>query len=248
MEQTTIITELAIEYPGIEGFYFLSTRGEIGYIAPDGGSYIKETFPQIDDPDFLAQHPRFVEELHHFTHDLNVLKVHYLDSHEPDIELGYLRPTNEGEFPWHSATLVLQKDVLDTLYADYDALLTKGVKDPSQASVDNESLEDVRSIHHGLDDLANYQDNFGVYHYFPLLFYWPPSMRAGVRGLAPDVAIAPMRILNLMWRPAGSGYGDAGVAHGHRRCTTVFTVLRNNLEDHGAIDRNRRVEKRFEIE
>ncbi len=144
--------------------------------------------------------------------------------------------------------MVLQKDVLDTLYADYDALLTRGIKDPSEASADNESLQEVRGIHHCLDDLTHHQDSFSVYHYFPLLFYWPPSKRVGVRGFDPDVATAPMRILNLMWRPAGSGYGDAGVAQSSSRCTSVFAVLRNNLEVHGAINRNRRIENRFEIE
>ncbi len=249
MDQSIATSKLAADYPGIEGFYFLGVRGEFGYITADGHTHRKETFPQIDDPDFLAQHPHFMEELRHFTHDLNALRVRYLDAHEPDIELGFVRPTDAGEFPWRCATLVLQRDVLDTLNADYDALLSAGVKDPSATSVDHESLQDMRGIQHGLDDLANHADNFGVYHYFPLLFYWPPSMRAGVRGLSPDVAIAPMRVLNLMWRPAESGYGDdAGVARDHGRCSTVYTVLRSNLQVHGAIDRNRRVENRFQIE
>lgn len=243
MDQSSAIPELACQYSGIEGCYFLNTQGEFGYIATDGRSYIKETFPQLDDPDFLARHSRFVEELHHFTHDLNVLRVRYLDSHEPDIELGYLRPTEEGEFPWQSATLVLQKDVHDALYGGHDTLLTKGVQDRSGTWAGAEPSPNALGIHDGMRDLVNHQDNFGVYHYFPLLLYWPPSLRAGVRGLAPHVETAPMRVLNLMWRPVQSGYGDsANVTQGHRRCATVFSILRNNLKDHGVADRHRRVE------
>jgi hypothetical protein len=236
------------QYPGIEGFYFLTTQGGLGYITTDGQSYIKETFPQIDNPDFLAQHPGFVEELSRFTHDLNLLKVSYLDSHEPDIELGHVRPTGEGEFQWQSATLVLQKDVQDTLRAYFDLLITKGIRDPSEASADSESMQEIRGIHHGMDDLVNYQDELELHQYFPVLFYWPRSMRAGVGGLSPDVETAPMRVLNLMWRPAAGAQDDAGTAQGFARCASVFAVLRNNLQDHGAIDRNRRVEHRFSID
>lgn len=248
MDQTAAISALASEYPGIEGFYFLSAQGALGYISADRNSYIHETFRQIDNPDFVAQHPHFVEEVHQFNHDLNILKARYLESHEPDIELGYVQPAEEHKFPWHSATLILQRDVLDTLRADYDELLTRGIKDPAETSADNESLQDVRGIHHGMDDLANHQDNFGVYHYFPLLFYWPSAMRAGVHGLTPDVETAPMRVLNLMWRPAAPGYGDAGAARGYGTGATVFAVLRDNLVDRGAIDHSRRVENRFSIE
>jgi hypothetical protein len=248
MDQNTAVSGPASVYPGIEGFYFLSARGALGYIAADRQTFVTETFPQIDDPDFLEQHPQFIEELHQFTHNLNVLRLRYLESHEPDIELGHVQPAVEHKFPWHCATLVLQKGVLDTLCSNYDALLREGVKDPSEASGDNESLQDIRSIYHGMDDLVNYQDTSSVYHYFPLLFFWPRSMRAGVRDLTPDVETAPMRVLNLMWRPATSGFGDAGTAQGYGSAATVFTVLRDNLKTHGAINRNRRVENRFAVE
>ena len=71
MDQDIAISELAAEYRGIEGFYLLNTQGQLGYISTDGSSYVKETFPQIDDPDFLSQHPRFVEELHQFILKIN---------------------------------------------------------------------------------------------------------------------------------------------------------------------------------
>ncbi len=249
MDENSAIPGLVSEYAGIQGFYFMNTRGEFGYIAADGRAFAKEHFPELDDPEFVAQHPQFIDELHRFTHDLNVLRLRYMDAQEPDIELGYLRPMREGEFPWRTATLVLRRDVVESLYADYDTLLAQGVKDPSEASADNESLQDTRGIYHGMDDLASHQDNFGVYHYFPLLFYWPPSLRAGVRGLDPDVDAAPLRVLNLMWRPTGSGYGDdTGIGQGHQRCTTVFSLLRDKLAAHGAIDRKQRVENRFELE
>ncbi len=248
MNNDIAISELSREYPGIEGFYFLSARGELGYVAVDGQAWVKELFPQMEDQEFLARHPRFLEELRQFTHDLKVLKLHYMESFETDIELGYLRTTAEDEFPWHCATLVLNKDVVETLCSDYDALLTRGIKDPSETLADSESLQELRGIHHGFDDLANHQDNFGTYHYFPLLFYWPLSMRAGVRGLKPDVETAPMRVLNLLWRPALSGSADGGGANVYGSSATVIEVLRENLVSRGAIDRNRRVENRFSID
>jgi len=248
MDQNIHTSRLLEEYPGIEGFYFLTIQGELGYIAKDGLSLAKETFLQAHDPVFLKQHPKFTDELHQFHHDTRVLTLRYLDTLEPDAELGYVRRTEEGDdFPWHTATLVFHKEVLASLRRDDDLLYEKGVKDPFKAEAENESLQELHGIHHGMDGLANHTDAYSVFHYFPVLFYWSPAIRSGVRGLTPDVETAPLRILNLMWRPPTFEY-SSGSASSFTRCETVYSVLRENLERRGTIDRSKRIENRFSIE
>lgn len=248
MDQNIPTSKLVEEYPGIKGFYILNIHGELGYIAEDGLSFVKETFPEIDDPVFQKQHPKFADELHLFIHDTRMLTLRYLDTQEPDAELGYIRPTEEGDnFPWHTATLVLHEEVLASLRRDDDLLYEKGIKDPFKSESDNESLQQLHSIYHGMDDLANHKDTFSIFHYFPVLFYWSTSIRSGARGLNPNADTAPLRVLNLMWRPPTAEHG-VGSASSSTHCETIYSVLRKNLVRRGTIDHNKRVENRFSID
>ena len=246
--QASAVSRFVHKYRGVEGFYFLNRSGELGYIKSNELRSIKETFPQLNNKQFLKIHPRFMTELECFLRDVGQLTTAYGNEEWDSLELGYVLPANENQ-PWRSATLVLHKQVLDTLRSDEDLLYRKGIKDPFQADTESEKFKGIRSIQHGLDDLVNHRDVFGNYKYFPVLFYLPEH------PLPPKLSqhCARLRVVNLKWRkpadatrstettPAPPNVADL---NGQEE---VFNVLRENLTLHGAIDRSKRVENRLSV-
>ncbi len=231
---STAISRFIHQYKGIEGFYFLNTSGELGYIKSKELRSVKETFPQVNNRSFLKIHPDFIEQLEGFLRDLGDLSTLYGNDGKDGFELGYVLPANDSSQKWRSATLVLHKNVVNTLREDENLFYKKGIKDRyNSTDLDAEKLQGIRSIQRGLDDLTHHRDVFGMYRYFPVLFY--------VRDRSKQAAL---RVLNLKWRPnreRPDGGANAQTAAHFGARETVYSILRENLVQRGAIDRSRRV-------
>lgn len=227
-------------YKGVEEFYFLNRAGELGYIKAGELRSVKETFPQLKDRTFLNSNPSFLSELEDFLRELGEISMAYLDASAHDLELGYVLPAGE-QYRWRTSTLVLHKHVLQAMQADHEAMVENGSKELFEAEQDLARIGGVRSIHQGLDELTHHRDAAGRYRYFPALFVAPESLEV------PEVRRpkSNVRVINLRWRDTG-GRKNASV-HAPRTRELLFSVLRDNLMQRGAIDRSQRVENRFFI-
>ena len=236
---STNIARFVYQYRGIEGFYFLNQTGELGYITSDGKRAVQENFAQSQDKAFLQAYPQFAQEIEPFSQAAREVAKAYLSAEgETDIELGYVLPVAEGK-TWLSATLILNRSIVDDLERDEKLMYTKGLKDPFQIDPEAEKMKGVRSVQQGFDDLLHHKDAFGINRYFPVLFKLP--------GKGPDITHtgnekAPVRVLNLKWRH--SDHCAAGQTTMHE---TVFAVLRANLIKRGAIARDKRLQNKFAI-
>ncbi len=244
------LSRFVYKYKGIEGFYFLNKRGELGHIKTDDLRSVKETFPQLNDRDFLKAHPHFLDELEEFLRDVGDLCALYGGTHDERIELGYVLPANDNGQTWRSATLVLHKNVVDTIRDDENLSYSKVVEEPLLADQEAEKMQGVRSIQRGLDDLVNHRDPFGHYRFFPVLFVaseLQPRREPDGDAQAPCSGGTPLRVLNLRWR-SGAATGDSIESeHTSPRLDTLFAVLRDNLVRNGAIDRSRRLGHRLPV-
>lgn len=235
------IARFVHQYRGIEGFYFLNKEGGLGYITADGQRATKEDFPQTQDKEFLRLQPKFADEIGPFLHDTSNIPKIYLDGEAvSDMELGYVLPVTEGK-TWLSATLILNKNIVDALQRDDKLLYTKGLKDPFQVDPETEKMKGVRSIQQGFDDLLHHKDAFGIYKYFPVLFKLPDK---GADITHTGCEKAPVRVLNLKWRESSNNQPSAAQLSSYE---TVFSILRANLIKRGAIAREKRLQNKYAI-
>ena len=235
------ITRFVHTYRGIEGFYFLNRRGELGYITSDGQRSAKETFPQTEDEEFLRRHPEFPELIKGFVRDMAAIPHAYLHADKAaEIEIGYILPVSDSQV-WRSATLILHKKTVATLERDDKVLYSKGEKDPFQSDPEVEKVKGVRSVQQGLDDLTYHKNTFGVFRYFPALFKLPEE---GVKLSGSGSEKARLRVLNLKWQDLGDQAVDATKPSDYH---IVFSVLRANMIKRGAIDRDKRVQNKFTV-
>ena len=228
-------------YKGVEEFYFLNRDGELGYIKSGEPRSVKETFPQLKDRAFVSANPHFIRELEAFLRGLGEISAAYRAEPPYDLELGYVLPASEKR-PWRSSTLVLHKHVVEALKADHEVMVSTGTKNPADAERDLSRIEGVRSIHEGLDELTYHRDTFGEYRYFPALFVLPEQLETqDLHGSRSNV-----RVINLRWRGKGSEpFASRSAVNGTREL--VFSLLRENLMQRGAIDRSQRLEPRFSV-
>ena len=240
--KSSALSRFLHQYKGVEGFYFLNRQGELGYITNDSSKTIKETFPQLNNKDFIGTHAQFQQELEGFLREIADLCTVYLTSRTTQIEIGYVLPVSDSQ-SWHSATLVLHKHVLDTIEQDERQLYAKGIKDPFNGNPDAQKSRGVRSVQQGLDDLLNHKDVFGVYRYFPVLFNDSGQSASEPKA---DQPRAKLTVLNLRWRQPDQTHDQTNVA-GYNAYEDVYTVLRTNLIAHGAIDRTQRLQYRFDV-
>lgn len=239
--KTVNITRFIHTYKGVEGFYFLNRQGELGYITSDGQRSAKETFPQVEDKEFLRLHPDFREQMEGFVRDLGAIPQAYLHADKAaEIEIGYVLPVSDSQL-WRSATLILHKKTVETLERDDRSLYSKGLKDPFQSDPDVEKSKGVRSVQQGLDDLLYHKNTFGVFRYFPALFKLPDK---GVKITGSGSDKARLRVVNLKWRNTNSQTTNTAE---HADYHIVFSVLRANLIKRGAIDRGKRVQNKFAV-
>lgn len=240
-DSTASIVRFVHQYRGIEGFYFLNKAGDLGYITSDGQQASKEIFAQSKDQEFLRLYPDFAEEIEPFLQGISEIPNAYLNEDDaPEIELGYILPVTEGK-TWLSATLILNKDIVNILKRDDKLLYSKGLKDPFQIDPEAEKSKGVRSVQQGFDDLLHHKDAFGIYKYFPVLFKLPEK---GADITHTGCEKAPVRVLNLKWRKSTSGQPSAAQLSSYE---TVFSVLRANLIKRGAIARDKRLQNKFAI-
>lgn len=226
-------TSLPDKYKGIEGFYILNTKAELGYIDPQTSAAKKETFPQLGNAMFLEEHPHFEDEFEEFMRHLKVLLERYLKDPDAGMELGYVLPAHDESRGWDSATLRLHDSVMEAFRAHEQYLYEKGLKDPFKTDIESERLQNTRSLQRGLGDLITHKDQFDAYMYYPALFFRSGPVSAGESTL---------RVLNLIWSDTEVESESVGIS-----ARSVFDLLRKNTIDRGAIDPSRRVENRFTI-
>jgi hypothetical protein len=229
-------------YKGVEDFYFLNQAGELGYIKAGELRSVKETFPQLKDRAFLNSNPHFLQELEEFLRELGEISTAYLDKPAPDLELGYVLPAGD-QYRWRTSTIILHKHVLQALQADHEAIVKNGSKDLIEAERDLTRVAGVRSIHQGLDELTHHKDAMGLYRYFPALFVVPEQPESH----RPQSSKSNVRVINLRWREGRSDPHKEDAAEGRRAREILFSVLRDNLTQRGAIDRSQRLENRLSI-
>ncbi len=224
--------QFVMDYKGVEGFYFLNRHADLGYIRAVDVKPVKETFPQLHNREFMRRHPSFLSELEGFLRDTQELCRLFLGNADPSaIELGYLVPTNQHTHGWRSATLVLHNHVINTLRQDYERSNPPGTPALSGLDPRAEELQGERSVQHGLDTLVHHVDAQGNHPFFPVLFYRS-------RAASHDPRDIGIRVINLCWRRTAD---EVSALTGKRR-SSIFDVLRRNLEAHGAIDRSRRAQ------
>lgn len=229
-------------FRGVEDFYFVNKAGELGYIKSGNLRSVKETFPQLKDRAFLAANPDFIRELEDFLRELGEISSACLHTPPYDLELGYVLPAGD-QHRWRTSTLVLHKHVLEALKADYDTMVSNGTKELIEAERDLARLSGVRSIHQGLDDLTNHKDAFGHYRYFPALYVVPEQADT----TQPHRSKSNLRVINLRWREGRSNPQKHQSTTARQTRELVFSVLRENLTQRGAIDRTQRLENRFSV-
>jgi len=235
------ISRFVATYKGVEDFYFLNKDGELGFIKSGELRPIKETFPQLDNPDFVTANPGFDGEVQAFQRDLVHIARMCAASPPADLELGYVAPMSDAH-EWRSATLVLHEPVLEALKADHQMMAQNGTKELVQAERDLGRIAPRRGIYQGLDELIHHQDAFGRNRYFPALFLSPPDSTVGrARGET------NVRVVNLRWRDGHDQALSTRPAASHPLRERLFALLRENLSRRGAVDRSQRLENRLSI-
>ncbi|MGA8260298.1 MAG: hypothetical protein WB783_08820 [Arenicellales bacterium] len=229
-------------YKGVEEFYFLNQAGELGYIKAGELRSVKETFPQLKDRAFLNANPHFLRELEELLRELGEISAAYPNNLAPDLELGYVLPAGD-QYRWRTSTLVLHKHVLQAIQADHDAMVRNGAKGLIEAERDMARVAGVRSIHQGLDELTHHRDATGLYRYFPALFVVPEQPDSH----RPQSSKSNVRVINLRWRDRRSDPRGEDARDGRSAREILFSVLRDNLSQRGAIDRSQRLENRISI-
>jgi hypothetical protein len=220
-------------YPSVEGFYILSRTGELGYIRKEDQRAVKETFPQMQDRNFLLRHPSVAADVPLFLAWLHELAKAYLESVPPGLELGYLLPGRDPTSPWKSASFVLHDHVLSTIHYDQQAIFKRtGIGNPLLATAIGERNQARRSVYRGFAELIEHHSSFGVPRYFPALFqlneHTDGKTLQEIRERATGhEALSPLRVLNLRWQPPHF------FVRGHP--DIVFKALLDNLRARGAI-------------
>lgn len=238
MVDDNALVRFASEYSGIEGFYFLNNKAELGFIDAEGPRLVKETFPQRQNTQFLTANPGFVDELKGFLRDLALLADVYRSEADATIELGHVLPARDESHSWKSATLVLNEEVATTMANDLKYQYKKGLKDPFQINPDEQTIRREKSIQRGFEDLINHRDPFNIHRYFPALFF---DHRKSTGDDSPTGTRSTLRVVNLMWRPSEHTESKT------RRRESIFRTLRQNLVQRKAIDPERRLENRFTV-
>ena len=264
METLSPTQAFAKRYQGIEGFYMLSGQGGLGYIRPDDGKAVQEAFPQLNEPDFLAEHPKFAAEVERFRATLPRFLEAYLSHPELNIEMGHLEPALNPERSWRSATMMLYGHVQSVFHHDDQARYDHGEIDRFGVDGHDDTWNRTRGIHRGMEDLYNHRSSEGFHRFFPVLYYLKPSAAVAdtttLSLVDAETTTEPefhlprsqggVRILNLFWNHTGDEPAPGTWALPFANVETeshLFQVLRENLYRRGAIDPAQRVERKFDF-
>ncbi|MDJ0957500.1 MAG: hypothetical protein QNI91_11600 [Arenicellales bacterium] len=225
--RSTAVGRFAQTYPGIEGFYFLNQKGELGYITGKNPRLVKETFNEWKDEGFLKRYPRFKQEVKAFGPFLVDLYQAYPST--PEMELGYIVPSDESS-AWNTATLVVHEHIVNLMQeavkqSAKERLITLDEADRKLAAMTVE-----RGIYQGLDDLFNHVSALGGHPFFPAFYHSRnPVEQTGV-----------LRVINLKYVNPESG--------NTAKFEAVYSLLRSKLTARGALNPAQRIEHRFTIE
>ena len=264
METLSPTQAFAKRYHGIEGFYMLSGQGALGYIRPDDGKAVQEAFPQLSDPAFLEEHPKFSAEVERFRATLPRFLEAYLNHPELEIEMGHLEPALNPDRSWQSASLILYNHVQSVFHRDDQARYDHGDIDRFGVGAHDDTWNRTRGIHRGMEDLYNHRSGEGFHRFFPVLYYLKPSApaesSAGLSLAEAEPTAQPefrlprteggVRILNLFWNHTGDETPPGSWSQPFANVETeshLFQVLRENLYLRGAIDPAQRVERKFDF-
>lgn len=224
--KSEIAARLCAEYKGIEGFYILNHRGELGYFSADGQRLVRETFCDCCDEQAADTGQRANEARLFFSRLGAAAETFPPDWH---LEVGYLEPGDDSKL-WRTATLVLHAPVLESLKAEFNQAVSRGMLTLDEGDRRLSDMTPERGLHRGMDDLLNHVGAFGVRPYLPVLYY-RPSFTGDTEP------IPPLRALNLIALLGGSG-----------KFPGILATMRENLARRGALNRASRLEHRFTLQ
>ena len=227
----TAVSRFAQTYSGIEEFYFLNQKGELGYITGKNPRLAKETFSEWKDDGFLKMYPAFKREVKAFQPFLVDLYQSYPST--PEMELGYIVPSDNSR-SWNTATLVVHEHIVNLMQEAVKQAAKERVMTLDEADRKLAAMTVERGIYQGLDDLFNHVSALRGHPFFPA-FYHSRNL-AG----ANSVQTASLRVMNLKYVNPESG--------NTAKFDAVYTLLRSKLIARGALNPAQRIESRFTIE
>jgi len=237
--QNSSLSGLVSAYPGIEYFYFINSKGHLGYLTKDLEA-VGESFDELLTNEFLELHPNFREQMNVFIQLVSNLPKIYHSVQNSGIEIGDVVTPTIYDVAWKSATLILHQPTLEELEIDSNFAYKHQQKNPFQIDADRD-LEPKRSVQQGLDDLINHRNAMGANTFFPVLYLLPRESSLDIPE--PEHRI---RVLNLLWIPARSAVKT--INYNPQDCEGVVSIMRQKLEQRGAINRDLRMENKFSID
>lgn len=237
--QSFSLSGLVSAYPGIEYFYFINSKGHLGYLTKDLEA-VRESFEELLTNEFLELHPDFREQMSIFIQLVSNLPKIYHTTQNSGIEIGYIVTPAVYDVSWKSATLILHQPALEELEIDSKFAYKHQEKNPFQIDADRD-LEEKRSVQQGLDDLINHRNGMGVNTFFPVLYLLPRESSLDVPE--PEHRI---RALNLLWIPGRSSIKT--INYNPQDCQGVISIMHQKLEQRGAINRDLRLENKFSMD
>ena len=218
------VSQFAQTYPGIEEFYFLNQKGELGYITGKSPRLVKETFNEWKDEGFIKRYPRFKQEVKTFRSFLVDLYQSYPST--PEMELGYVVPSDDSR-SWNTATLVTHEHIVNLMQeavkqAAKEQVITLGEADRKLAAITVE-----RGAYQGLDNLFNHVSALGGHPFFPVFYH----------SRNPVEQTTSLRVINLKYVNPESG--DTA------KFEAVYSLLRSKLVARGALNPAQRIERRL---
>ena len=227
----TAVGRFARTYPGIEEFYFLNQKGELGYITGKTPRLVKETFDEGKDDGFLKRYPSLKQEVKAFQPFLVDLYQSFPST--PEMELGYVVPSDDSR-PWNTATLVVHEHIVSLIQEAVKQAAKERVMTLDEADRKLAAMTVERGIYQGLDDLFNHVSTLGGHPFFPAFFH--SRNPAGPNS----VQTTSLRVINLKYVNPESG--------STAKFEAVYSLLRSKLTARGALNPAQRIERRFSIE
>ena len=228
-----MVARLVEIYPGIEEFYFLNQKGQLGYITGASPHLVKETFSERKAEGFLKRYADFKQGVRAFQPFLTDLYESYPST--PQMELGYVVPP-DGSKCWKTATLVLHEHILSVMRESVKQAAKEKTITVDEADRKLDALTIERGIYHGLDDLFNHVSTIGGQPFFPTFCYNPMF-----EGPGPEQT-APLRVINLKYVNP-----ESVTAFNTAKFEAVYSQLRSKLTARGALNPSKRAQSRLTV-
>ena len=227
----TAFSQIAQTYLGVEGFYWLNQKGELGYITGKSPRLAKEKLGEYRDNEFLKRYPSFKQEVRAFQPFLVDLYESYPST--PQMELGYVVPSDNSH-SWNTATLVMHEHIVRLMQETVRQAVKERTITFDEADRRLCALTPERGVYQGFDALFNHVSTLGGQPFFPVLYYCQQPQLPG------SEQIAPLRVINIKYVNPESG--------NTAQFEAVYSLLRSKLAARGTLDPSRRFENRFTLE